>query len=177
MQSPLVVKSNHEKMAKYIAENAMLLGLDDNEEVLLWEFFAIHGAETDVEIQDCLYKLSEMNPEIVSEFTAIATVDDRWIKASGLFKKKPKLQVSINLKNDLDSLISYDKDSLIKKQTNQVKTKAFMLWYELLTYSDIDGRVVEVSQDDVNVEIVYRSESLRTKLKEFIRGRDIDQDL
>lgn len=164
----MIKKSNHEAMATRIAKSGIILGIDDTEETLLWEFFAIYGASTPKPVIDCLISQAKMRPVVVDLLRAKVKISPKWVSPSGLFKRKPHLEDSINIGEDKNIFLLFDSDKFISREISEIKANSFYRWYTSLSAQTINGKTIEVSQDDIDIDIEFDSRDLNQSLRSLI---------
>jgi hypothetical protein len=160
-----------EKIVSRLAESASFMGLDDTDELLMWEYFAIYGEKTPISVLNCLRSQGEHRPFAIRHVLAHVSLDAKWVKPSGLLKRKKPLNdmiiartgESVNLQPDADSL-----KKLLEKLEHQSRASAFSLWYDEIGAVTENGRLVEVSARDIGVRIDWDVKNLFDALMELL---------
>jgi hypothetical protein len=165
--SPLTIG---EKLVTRLAETALFMGLDDADEVLMWEYFAIYGEKTPNSVLNCLRTQGENRPFAIRHVFVHVSLDAKWVKPSGILRRKKPLNEmlvartgeSVNLQIDAGEL-----KKLLENLEHESRAIAFSRWYDEIGAVTENGRVIEVSAEDITVRMDCDVQNLFDTLTEL----------
>ncbi|AXH59511.1 hypothetical protein PLA107_030250 (plasmid) [Pseudomonas amygdali pv. lachrymans str. M301315] len=112
------------------------MGLDDEDERLLWEYVAAVPKRDHTSVTHDAIKLLELhaetNPVLVQGWSLTATIDDIYVKpAKGVFAKMTSKPLVFEESSTL-SFVCYDTERLLKDITEHTQVDCFNLWRDRL---------------------------------------------
>lgn len=154
------------QFAARIVSLSSAMGLDDEDERLLWEYLAVlpksdrlaKGADA----AKLLAQYGELKPFIVTGWTLTASIDPIFVKPStGALRRLLDKPLRYTDKSD-QRTVCHDRDELIAAITQDVQTSCFRLWFDRLQSVLREDGVnwnPPVSTD-IKVEIILKEEPL-----------------
>lgn len=159
-----------EKLVVRLAQTALYMGLDDADEMLMWEYFALYGEKTPASVLNCLRTQGESRPWAIRHVLADVALDAKWVKPSGILKRKKPLSDTILVRRGDSVTLQNSKDELEKllgKLEHAARDLAFSRWYDRIGAVTENGRLVEVSAQDISVRIDWDARNLFDELSEL----------
>lgn len=159
-------------LAVRLATSAKFMGLDDSDEKLLWRYVAglKDGVKPNQAIVDVLASQGEMSPVLVTSYTWVASIPERFYKkrqqklARLGFPLREKRTVKLAGPQYVDDAAAYASDL-----EASIKRQCFLKWFPRLTSClRPDGVNWEPPGDlDVELQIEVNSVPLQDKLRQF----------
>lgn len=160
-------------MALRLARLSVVMGLDDEDELLLWRYIAglVPGEKLDPEIMHVLSNLAEESPHLVTSYRWKASMPSRFYndkqrKLSRVgFSLKSSDQVRLSTPMVVND-IEHFKDAIADK----CRRNCFVEWFDRITAClREDGVNWEPPADrDVELELTVSSLELREHLRQFM---------
>lgn len=154
------------QFAARIISLSQAMGLDDEDERLLWEYLAATPANQHTAVTSDAIKLleqyAETSPVLVKGWSLSASIDPMYVKpAKGIIAKLTEKPLVFEDSSTL-TFVCYDTAALLKKITNHTQVDCFNLWRDRLqTVLREDGvNWNPPVSTDISVEINLRTEQL-----------------
>lgn len=154
--------------ADRLASNAMLVGLDDEDEMLLWRFFASFKEKTPAKVIACLKEQAELEAFEISRLNARATISATWVKPQGLLRRSRDMDCLIDILDGPKKIVfTKDKNRILLDATLEAQKTAFGLWYDQLGTITVEGKTREPSSDIISVDIDESIVHLNDELSKY----------
>lgn len=143
-----------DRLVEHVAHQATFLGLDDEEEQLLWRYFAIRGADTPREVLECLHQQGQLQAYDMVDVQVQAHLPAKWVKPEGLLKRTQDLHHTCKFTIENDQVVFGDYEQLLKKRLQHAQYQAFEIFYPRLTRSIANGVSTWPGSDSVDIQLI-----------------------
>jgi hypothetical protein len=154
-------------LAVRIAKTSKALGLDDEEEMLLWRYLAKLGAgdNLDNDIGHVLANLAEETPFAIHGYSWSAKMPERFYKPWRWFKLNSKGVVHLQPPEVVNDIAKFRQDL-----ESRLQRECFVSWFDEVTAClREDGVNWEPPHErDVVIDLSIHSTSLRDSLRQFM---------
>ncbi len=157
-----------DQLAEHVARQAEFLGLDDEEEQLLWRYFALRGNETPRTVIDCLHRLGQLQAYDMIDVQVHASMPAKWVKPEGLLKRSQALSHTTRFTIHDDQVVFGNYEDLVKKRLQQAQYQAFEAFYPRLTQADEGGKRVWPGSESVQIQLIGSARHLNDLIRNIV---------